>query len=81
MHSSEAQIGKAISDHQTRNAKLREAFIAKGVDLQESRLIECHFWAPNKENATGLAAALISRGFRILVQRPAAFPVTLHFGT
>jgi len=44
----------------------------KGADFAEVRLIECHFWAWSEVDATGLAVALVLRGFHILVQRSAA---------
>jgi Regulator of ribonuclease activity B len=72
MSLSESQIEEAISGHEARNAGLRRVFTEKGINLAESRLIECHFWAWSKEDAAGLAEALTTRGFRILTQSPAA---------
>jgi hypothetical protein len=71
---SEAEIETIIQAHKSRNEALRQTFISKGVDLGEPRMIECHFWAWSGDDAAGLAEALTMRGFRILVQRPAASP-------
>ena len=69
---SESQIEEAISGHEARNAELRRVFVEKRVDFSESRLVECHFWASSKEDADGLAKALLARGFFIISQGPAA---------
>jgi len=74
MHLNETQIDEAIAGHEARNTALRRVFIEKGVDFGEPRSIECHFWTWSAEDATGLAAALITRGFRILAQGPATSP-------
>lgn len=39
----ETQIIQAISGHEVRNAALQDVLVGKGVDLHESRLVECHF--------------------------------------
>lgn len=65
-------IEEMISAHQVRDASLRGVFLEKKIDLTEPRIIECHFWAWDKENVSQLANALKMRGFEILIQRPAA---------
>lgn len=65
-------IEEIISDHETRNASLREVFVEKNVDLKEPRTIECHFWTWSRNDAAELSESLKSRGFEILTQRPAA---------
>jgi hypothetical protein len=67
----ETQIEVAISGHEARNTAPRRVFVEKGVDFGEARLIACHFWVWSKEDTAGLAAALTTRGFRILAQGPA----------
>jgi hypothetical protein len=69
---SEPQIEEAISGHEARNAELRRVFIEKRADFSESRLVECHFCARSKEDAAGLATALLARGFFIISQGPVA---------
>jgi regulator of RNase E activity RraB len=64
-------IEEAILGHEGRNEALRRVFQEKRVDLSETRSIECHFWAPDRDNAAALAAGLSNRGFKILVQVPA----------
>ena len=70
----EAEIETIIQGHESRNETLRQTLVSKGVDLGEPRMIECHFWAWSSDDAADLAEALTTRGFRILVQRPAASP-------
>jgi hypothetical protein len=61
-----------IRGHESRNESLRQTLIGKGIDLDEPRPIECHFWASSPEDTDSLAQALITRGFRIPVQHSAA---------
>lgn len=70
----DSNIEADIAEHQARNAALRRIFLAKGVDLDESRIIECHFWAWSPDHADNLAAALVRLGFRILVKRLSNLP-------
>jgi regulator of RNase E activity RraB len=72
MKSAETDIEKAIAGHAARNAVLRNVFVEKGIDLDEPRLIECHFWIWSRDAAENLALALVSRGFHILAQHSAA---------
>lgn len=72
MRLNESQIEEEISGHEARNAALRRVFVEKGVDFGEARLVECHFWTWCKEDAAGLAKALLNRGFLILSQGLAA---------
>lgn len=67
----EKTIEEIIAGHEARNASLRHVFLEKRVDLTEPRRIECHFWAWSGEDAADLGESLKSRGFEILVQRPA----------
>jgi hypothetical protein len=60
------------SGHEARNASLRDVFLEKKIDLRESRKIECHFWIWSAKDAADLGESLKSRGFEILLQRPAA---------
>jgi hypothetical protein len=64
-------IGEMIAGHEARDASLRNVFMQRNVDLRESRMIECHFWTWNREDANRLGEALEQRGFEILVQRSA----------
>jgi regulator of RNase E activity RraB len=69
---SETEIEAIIQGHESRNAALRQTLIAKGADLGEPRMIECHFWSWSQTNAASLAGDLARRGFEILAQRSAA---------
>ena len=71
MRLNESQIEEAISGHESRNAELRRVLVEKRVDFAVPRLIECHFWTNNAEDATSLSAALAANGFQILALRPA----------
>jgi regulator of RNase E activity RraB len=71
---SETEIEAIIQGHESRNAALRQTLIENGVDLGESRTIECHFWSWSELNAARLAEDLVSRGFEILAQRSARSP-------
>jgi regulator of RNase E activity RraB len=70
----EAEIEKVIAGHAARNAALRKVFVEKGIDFGEPRLIECHFWTWDGDDAENLALALVARGFRILARGSAATP-------
>ena len=65
----EKPIEEIIADHEARNAALRELFRARKVNIREPRIIECHFWAWNKDDTVSLAEDLKMRGFTVLVQR------------
>ncbi len=65
-------IEEIISNHEARDASLCRVFLEKNIDLTDARIIECHFWTWSREDAAKLGEALKSRGFEILVQRPAA---------
>lgn len=65
-------IEDVISGHEIRNAKLRQLFVDKNIDLDEPRKIEFHFWAGRQEDAADLAEALRRQGFEVLTMRPAA---------
>jgi len=64
-------IEQAIIAHETRNSALLRVFQERGVDLAEPRSIDSHFWTWSRADAESLAADLVARGFRILVQGPA----------
>ena len=70
----ESEIEAILSGHEARNERLRVLLIEKGVNLDEARQIECHFWAWSQEDANALSDALRGRGFQILVKSPAASP-------
>jgi regulator of RNase E activity RraB len=71
VQNSEADIEEIIEGHESRNEALRQTLVAKGIDLGEPRVIECHFWAWSEENAASLAEDVVRQGFQILVRRPA----------
>src|SRR5258708_4588319 len=65
-------IEETILAHEARNAALRRVLEEKRVDPTEARSIQCHFWTWSPVDAAALAADLRDRGFKILVQSPAA---------
>lgn len=67
VQNSEADIDEIIEGHEIRNETLRKTLLAKGIDLGEPRVIECHFWVWSEENAASLGEDLIRQGFEILV--------------
>lgn len=71
---SESEIEAILQGHESRNEALRQTLLGKGVDFAEPRVIECHFWAWNEDDAAGLAGDLVGSGFRILAQRSAGSP-------
>jgi Regulator of ribonuclease activity B len=68
---SRAELETIIQGHKLRNAALRQMLVEKGVDLGETRRIECYFWCWSQANAASLAADLARRGFEIVSQGPA----------
>ena len=65
------RIEEIISEHEVRDSSLRSMFRARNIDFREPRIIECHFWTWDQDDAVQLAEGLKARGFEVLVQRPA----------
>jgi regulator of RNase E activity RraB len=60
-----------LEGHAERNLKLVDIFQQKGVNLDEVRSIEVHFWARGQRNSARLAHELYKRGYMVLVLGPA----------
>jgi len=56
--------------HQRRNDELCRTLADRGIDLEEARAAELHFWCPEQQDAALLAKALYQRGFLVLVIAP-----------
>jgi regulator of RNase E activity RraB len=70
---SEAEFEKIIEAHEARNNALLQIFVDRRVDLTELRLIECHFWASNEKESTGLAHDLTRLGFAVTALQEVKF--------
>jgi hypothetical protein len=55
-----------IAEHELRNSALQQRFTEKRIDLDEPRMIECHFWAWTERDAANLANSLEGLSFRVL---------------
>jgi regulator of RNase E activity RraB len=64
-------VMKAINGHRERNLSLRKDFEQKGVNLDEPRSIEFHFWAWTQRDAAVVAKALYKMGFFVTLIAPA----------
>jgi hypothetical protein len=67
---SESEIQKAIENHLARNRELKKLIISKGVDLEEKRTIDLHFWASGEVAARNLGVALETAGYSVGVSKP-----------
>ena len=56
-------IATSLAGHQRRNAELVALIRQKGADLDELRVIECHFWMPSEQAAEKVVSALEAKGF------------------
>lgn len=62
----EAEIQKAISDHERRNAELMRLLESKGSNPLSTYRTEHHFWAYTHDDAVSLAQELYKRGYLLL---------------
>lgn len=69
---SDKEIRDAIAGHDSRNVALKRLLVDKGINCQDPRIIEFHFWSATQIDADSLAKALASQGFAILTTRKAA---------
>jgi hypothetical protein len=56
-------LATALQEHQRRNHRLQLDLEQKGVDLDEPRPIDCHFWAWTQRDAAVLAKSLYQMGY------------------
>ena len=56
-------IATSLAGHQNRNAQLVTLIREKGANLDEARVIECHFWMPSEQAAEQIVSALVAKGF------------------
>jgi regulator of RNase E activity RraB len=63
-------INAEINGHVQRNKALRDSLREKGVELDEMRSVELHFWAFSKQTAVMLAKALYDHGLLVLALSP-----------
>ena len=71
MSLSDKAIRDAIHGHRNRNLALRAQFEERGVDLDQPRSVDFHFWAPTQRDAAVLARSLYKKGFLIHLRAPA----------
>jgi len=67
---SESEIQKAIQSHLARNRELKKLITSRGVDLEEKRTIDLHFWAYGEVAAHELEIALEAAGYLVSVSKP-----------
>ena len=68
---SDEAIATALHEHQLRNQNLKVDLQQKGVDLNEPRPVDFHFWAWSQRDAAVLARSLYKMGFLIRLLAPA----------
>lgn len=68
---SESEVQTILAGHQSRNAELLRVLQGKSISLVEERLIEHHFWAPNRQSAAYLGQQLYASGFLVTALAPA----------
>lgn len=68
---SDEALATALQAHQLRNDRLKLDLEQKGVDLNEPRPIDFHFWAWSQRDAAVLARSLYQIGFLIRLLAPA----------
>jgi len=68
---SESDIARSIEGHEARNRALLARLRELGAPLGEPRVIDCHFWASNREAAVILVEKLLDKGFTELATTPA----------
>ena len=54
--------GQQLHGHEARNASLLARIRELGAPLDVARLIDCFFWAPDRESAESLRVALVGKG-------------------
>ncbi len=59
-----------LAAHERRNEELCQALADRGIDLEEARAVELHFWSAEQHDAALLAKALYGLGFLVLVIAP-----------
>jgi regulator of RNase E activity RraB len=64
-------IKTATNEHRQRNRKLRMDFKLRGVDFDEPRPIDFHFWAWTQRDAAVVGRELYKKGFLIRLLAPA----------
>ena len=67
---SESEIQEAIKNHIARNRELKNLIVSKGVDLEQTRPIDLHFWAFGEVAARNLEVALETEGYSVGVSKP-----------
>jgi hypothetical protein len=50
----ESKIQESIEGHRERNRELKKVIADKGIDLEQRRLIDLHFWAFDESAASNL---------------------------
>ena len=63
----ESEISEIINGHVSRNERLLETLIDKGVSIAEPRSIDHHFYAKTHEDAVVLGKELYDQGFVLSV--------------
>ena len=66
----EGEIGERILGHVARNSEIDRHLRKKGVELDQERSIEHHFWAKAHMDGVMLAKELYGRGYLVLVISP-----------
>jgi regulator of RNase E activity RraB len=65
-----SDLTEHLEAHQARNAELKKVLLDNGVDLEEARQIECHFWASDQDHAARLGKQLYDGGFLVAAMAP-----------
>lgn len=68
---SESEIQTILAGHQSRNTELLRVLEGKSIPLFDERLIEHHFWSPNRQSAAHLGQQLYASGFLVTALAPA----------
>jgi len=71
MSLSDNAIHDAMHGHRNRNLALRAQFEKRGVNLDQPRSVDFHFWASTQRDAAVLARSLYEKGFLIHMLAPA----------
>jgi len=62
---------RTLAAHQRRNEELCRTLADKGIDLNEARSVDLHFWSSEQRDAALLAKALYQQSFLVLAIAPA----------
>ena len=65
----QSKIQALIGGHIARNRELMKLIASKGLDLEDRRLIDLHFWAMNESAAENLSIALNQAGYPVTIKR------------